>query len=72
MVRSSRILYHESQKFDFLRKKHAYYLSVFLSKNIQVGLNILSVLTTYAPICMATSVMHRRPFDGRHQVIIIY
>ena len=60
MKRSSRVLQHENQKFDFFSKKFEieFDLCWRAEINIQVGL-------TY----MSTSGMHRRPFEGRHLVL---
>ena len=61
MERSSRVLHHGNQKFDFF----------FFSKKFEIKFDLcwkaeinIQVDLTY----MSTSGMHRRPFEGRHLV----
>ena len=66
MERSSRVLQHGNKKFDFFSRKFEiefdlYFDLCWRAEIIQVGLN----MHLYVDIGM-----HRRPFEGRHLVII--
>ena len=63
MERSSRVLHHGNQKIDFFFQKM--FNLVFM---LMCFLNNFQLIETVG----ATSGMHRRPFEGRHLVSIIF